>query len=181
MSAWDEARLGGKVGSRHALGLWNPLHSLASLAWMPPASERRKIYGKQRYVYIFNFNYPANTSGASFTINARLSTTQDFWWTDSMYAAPFIIGSSYIELYDTKNGIRYTNMPELDVNFSGTPGNVQINMPAQILQHLAIPEFKRRIVKIPAGAQLLARISAQLGTTFGATPQQAQLAVGGFV
>ena len=165
MSAWDEARLGGSAGQRYALGLWHPLHKLASLAWVPPVSERKKLFGRQRYCYVLNFT----NMGPNEVQNDRFSITSDFWWTD--IAASFDPAGTEIEtsltspfslqLFDTKNSRRYMNFPLMAYNAAGMIA-VDPNVPPfpsfYTAPVVSLPYLQRRITKLPAGAQMLARV-----------------------
>ena len=181
MSVWDEARVGGAVGNRHALGLWHPLHKLASLGWMPPVSQRRQIHGKKRYVYVLNFpNLTVNQ-----VANDRFSVTSDFWWTDTASETDFTAENTQfarfsVQLFDTKNQRRFMNFPEIAENFGG--GFPQADAQVIAGATFTMPYIHRRITRIPAGSVLLMRIQNTLQTA--GAPQSTvniQVALGGYI
>lgn len=170
MSVWDEARMGGNTGGRHALGFWDPRYKLASLAWVPPVSQRKQIYGKRRYVYCINF--PTAGVASAGTLQARVAFTSDFWWTDTIASTPFQFQQN-LTLYDTKNGVRYTNIPVFNANLSPLSSSFGgFSTPP------FIPYFERRITKIPEGAVLLARMQVQFAGAFSDPPQ---VCLGGYI
>lgn len=167
MSAWDEARLGGRAGQRFALGLWLPLHKMASLAWVPPASERAKLRGKQRYVYALNFTLQAGQSDS-----ARFTTTQDFYLTDVV--ANIGSRSFSMQLFETRTRTRYMDMPIYDSNFAAVYGDEDIQVVGGA--SFTMPFFLRRIPRIPKGSILQMTVADinQNDTPF-------QVALGGYL
>jgi len=183
-SIWDHARMGGAVGKRHALGLWDPRHRLASLAFVPPVSERKKIAGKQRFWLVFNF--PPIAAYAT-QVNAGVTVTADWWWTDTIFNLPggpnSAQSSATLMLYDAKSGTRFMNTTELDVNFaalaSGQLGGVAgSGFPAGGVT-VKMPYFERRITLLRAGTQLMARLHFAAAATGGVTDPE-QLVLGGY-
>jgi len=179
MNVWDEARLGGRTATRHALGFWDVRHPLAGLAWLPPVSQRRQIYGKKRYVYTITF--PSLSLTGPSTLNQRITITSDFWWTDSMFSSPNA-GQQSFQLYDTANGVRYENIPLFDNNLGGNNQTlfnvVQLPITAPLLFATRLPYFERRITKIPAGAVLLGRLQVAFA---GFATDGPQVALGGYI
>lgn len=173
MSIWDEARMGGRLGKRHSLGLWDPRYKLASLAWLPPLSERKKIYGKRRFVFVFNFALTANAP----TAYDRISLTQDFWWTDTIFSSTTTAPVSAVSLYDTQNQVRYMNIAELTDLMASHSALGILNMNPPIAN---VPYFERRITRIPAGAALL--MTLQASSPFPSTifPITQQVCLGGY-
>jgi hypothetical protein len=170
MNVWDQARLGGPTGFRHALGLWDPRHKLASQAWMPGPRERQKIYGLKRYSYVINLTVPANGSDEQgFTV------VSDFWWTDIIGGTGVDLVTAHVSLFDTKNQIRYMNVP-LSVDQYG--GNLAGGPESAAGISGKFPYFLRHIEKIPAGASMLAR--AQLAGVAGGTVGF-QIVLGGYM
>lgn len=173
MSAWDEARLGGKVGTRFALGLWAPLHKLASLAWAPPASERAKLAGKQRYVYALTL---ALDSGESDSV--RFTTTQDFYLTDVAASGnPEGLTQPFsLQLFETRTETRYMDFPLYGPGFGADVNTVdsQINGGATFVQ----PFFFRRIARIPKGSVLQMTVQSLQP---GGTSMTVQVALGGYL
>jgi len=191
MNVWDAARLGGSVGNRHALGLWHPLHKLSSLAWMPPVSQRKQIYGKKRYVYVLNF--PA--LGLNQAANDRFSVTNDFWWTDTAAETDFTgettgFARFSTQLFETKSGRRYMNDPLFDLNLGGVypqntigvPGAAGSNGHINGDNNFTMPYIHRRITKIPAGSQMLMRVQNLLQPAPAAQQTiNIQIALGGYI
>jgi len=194
MSVWDESRLGGNPGYRFALGLWDPRHKLASPAWMPPLRERRKIAGLVRYVYAINF-----TLGQNQVLTERFTVTSDFWWTDTIASitaededlAPDLLGTFTVQLFDTKNQVRYMNLP-LPSGSSDFAGRYQRSTfssptqdsnisPQQSLIHApdewSFPYYQRRIDKVPQGATMLMRVQAPV---YANSMQTIQVCLGGY-
>lgn len=165
MSAWDEARLGGRAGSRFALGLWHPLYKLASLAWVPPASQRLKLRGKQRYVYIFNFDLSPGQSDS-----ARITTTQDFYPTD---IATSLGGQSFsAQLFETRTKTRYMDFPIWDSNVASAFTDVDSQVEGG--REFTMPFFFRRIARIPKGSVLQMTVANNNAT------EAFQIALGGY-
>lgn len=166
MSAWDEARLGGRAGSRFALGLWHPLHKMGSLAWVPPASQRLKLRGKQRYVYAFNFDLSPGQSDSQ-----RITTTQDFFPTDIVSSAGDQSFSA--QLFETRTKTRYMDFPIWDSNLASAFPDVdsQVNNGGQF----TMPFFFRRIARIPKGSVLQLTVANNIATT------PFQIALGGYL
>lgn len=166
MSAWDDSRLGGNTGYRFALGMWDPRHKLASSAWMPPLRERRKIAGLVRYVYVLNFTLSPNQVETQ-----RFTITSDFWWTDTIASTDTVGGLYTIQLFDTKNKVRYMNLPLPNTSYNGGDFSGQQLDPLISPQQEAIhanpiwnfPYIQRRIDRIPAGTTMLTRVQAQGG------------------
>ena len=187
MNVWDAARLGGSVGNRHALGLWHPLHKLASLGWMPPVSQRRQIYGKKRYVYVLNFPGLSVNQAA----NDRFSVTNDFWWTDTESSTDFTGENTQfsrftVQLFDTKAQRRFMNFPDIAEILAGAFPQSDPNVPVfpSFTGNLnfTMPYIHRRITKIPAGSTLLMRVQNILQPA--APVQQTvniQVALGGYI
>jgi hypothetical protein len=167
MSAWDEARVGGRAGQRFALGLWHPLYKVASLAWVPPASERRKLFGRTWYTYVFNVQLDPNG-----VANDRFTVTSDFLWTTAAAstAANDFGGDEFsIQVFDAKSGVRYMDFPLL--HGEGDEGNVfagtypmidPLVSPALLNIHAStsfnFPYIHRMIPKIPKGTTLMAKV-----------------------
>jgi len=175
MSVWDVARQGGRSGGRHALGLWDPRHRLASLAWMPPVSQRRQIYGKKRFCYVRNF--PLAT--ANNVLNDRVSITSDFWWTDIVASYPPGLGAAQpftVQMFDTKNNVRYMQAPEDGRLWCGVGRDIDALMPTT-LNTFFFPYFFRRITKVPAGSQLLITVQ----DSSGLANNTVQLVLGGYI
>jgi hypothetical protein len=177
MNVWDQARMGGTTGNRYGLGFWDPRHKMASLAWLPPVSQRRLIYGKKRYVFCINFGSLAGLALGQATLNARVTITSDFWWTDTMYSSP-VAGGQTFQLYDSQNKVRYMNVPLFDINLAGysaTFSNIgNLTTPTKA----NMPYFERRIWKIPAGSIILARLQNNFTTASTDSPQ---LVLGGYI
>jgi hypothetical protein len=179
MNAWDEARLGGRPGGKHMLGLWDPRHHLSALGWMPPVSERRKVFGKQRFSYALNVNLAGSSVGSD-----RFTCTGDFWWTDTIasYQGNPVVAQVYpsfsVQLFDTKNQRRYMNFAEFVENLGGTIGGSFGDLPAGFTK---FPYFHRRITRIPAGAVIVARIQNLIdpGVLAGSTVPL-QVVLGGY-
>lgn len=189
MSLWDESRLGMGGGYRHALGVWDPRHKLASLAWMPPLSERRKLAGLVRYVYAINFALDPSGVGT-----ARFTVTSDFWWTDtiaSVEGSGSGVQGYTIRLYDTKNQVRYMNIPLANMatgtsTFAGgavedlyiTPQLELLGIPAGQAEGWTFPYYQRRIDKIPKGATMVMQVQAN--QAFDTTGTM-QVCLGGYI
>lgn len=149
MSAWDEARLGGKAGQRFALGLWHPMYKLASLAWVPPASERAKLHGKQRYVYALTL-----TLGPSASDSVRFTTTQDFYLTDcAASGVPEGLTQPFsLQLFETRTETRYMDFPIYGPGFGGDVNTVDSEINGG--STFTMPFLFRRIARIPKGSVL---------------------------
>lgn len=184
MSLWDESRLGMGGGYRHALGVWDPRHKLASLAWMPPLSERRKLAGLVRYVYALNFTLDPSGVG-----NTRFTVTSDFWLTDAIGSIMAEEGTAQftVQLFDTKAQVRYMNLPLLNrLGGSGTftsPAidDLQISpqLNAQRVNDLwNFPYYLRRIDKIRKGTNMLVKLQAQQSST---GTGEIQICLGGYI
>lgn len=185
MKVWDVARMGGSTGRRHALGLFDPRHRLASLAWVPPVSERKKIYGKQRYLYVFNFT---PISAYATQVLAGVTITADWWWTDSIFSLPGGPSSTQqaasLILFDAKSGQRFMNMNELDGNLAAPAGATPSSSIAQtaifgVSPVTKMPYFERRITLLKAGTQLQAQLQFSAAATGGVTDPE-QLVLGGY-
>ena len=179
MSAWDDSRLGGNTGYRFALGMWDPRHKLASSAWMPPLRERRKIAGLVRYVYAIDF-----TLGQNQVLTQRFTVTSDFWWTDTLASVtPTDLGVFSVQLFDTKNKVRYMNAPLPSFQrstFSAQTTDLNIAPQLEAIgapSEWNFPYIQRRIDKIPQGATMLMRVQAPQYST---TSQEIQVCLGGY-
>lgn len=182
MSAWDEARLGGRQGQRFALGLWDPRHKMASLGWMPPASERKKVFGRVRYSYVLNFTELAVNE----VQNDRFTVTRDFYWTDT--AASFDLTGEHsgfvpfsAQLFDSTNERRFMDFPLFADNLCGVNPTSDDIVPHWPLTNLQFPYFHRRITRIVAGTALLLRVQNLLGPV--PAPDQTinvQIVLGGY-
>jgi hypothetical protein len=174
VSAWDDARLGGRTGHRFALGLWHPMYKLASLAWVPPASERRKLFGRQRYVYALNVTLTPNEVDSD-----RFAVTHDFLLTDLTVSGqsegetqPFSV-----QLFETKTETRYMDFPIFGPGFGGDVWSVDSNINNSGI--FTMPFILRRIPKIPAGSVLQLTMQSLLGGSVTvSTPFQ--VALGGY-
>lgn len=173
MNAWDEARLGGKAGSRFALGLWHPMYKMGSLGWVPPASERRKLRGKQRYVYALNLDL-----GQSESDSIRFTTTQDFYLTD--VATSYVSGASgtqpfSLQLFETRTQTRYMDFPIYGPGFGGEYDAVDSQIEGG--SFFTMPFFFRRIARIPKGSVL--QMTGQ--NLFASNSEVIQVALGGYL
>jgi len=180
MSVWDAARLGGRTGQRHALGLWDPRHRLASLAYMPPLSQRRVLWGKRRFMYVFNF---APSTAIANQITARVTITTPFWWTDTKLSVPGAAASQpqaagTLQISDVKTGLPFMNFGEIDQNFAGVAFTGGASLPISGTQQCNLPYYERRIVELAAGSILQARIQFAAPNT---VTDNEQLVLGGYI
>lgn len=170
MSAWDEARLGGRAGQRFALGLWLPMHKMASLAWVPPASERVKLRGKQRYVYALTLSL-----GPTENNSVRFTTTQDFYLTDlaTSYVSDVSGAQPFsLQLFETRTATRYMDFPIYGPGFGGEYDSVDIEIEGAAF--FTQPFILRRIPRIPKGSVMQMTVQNLVDTgTF-------QVALGGY-
>ncbi len=163
MSVWQQDRLGGGAGVRHALGLWSPAHKLASGAYLPGSRERRQLAGASAFWYALNFNL-----GPPKTAQSRFSVLSEFL-VAALLSSASAGGSSASPGYrlhvlttpengrPQKSSILAVN----DVNYAGSAKN---------------PFFFRKLVALPARTSVLVQVQ-----NLQAAPNSIQLVFQGYL
>ena len=198
MSVWNQDRLGGAVGIRHALGLWHPRARLASASLMPGTRERRKLHGKVPFYYVFDFK--GLVPGA--TANDRISVTSDFWltqYTVGVVAQNEVNQTSIaLNLFETRAKRRFMSLPLLqqvqsplfvpaptvgfDATFGGTRASSTLAtplLPVGANTGITLPFFHRKVTKIARNSELLMQIKDL--RTFTAQTADYQVCLGGYI
>jgi hypothetical protein len=180
VSVWNQDRLGGGTGIRHALGLWHPTKKLASASLMPGTRERRKLHGKTLFLYVFDFPNVA----AGVTANDRISVLSDFLLTQMTcsvtpnQSAGFPLNPFQISLFDTVNRRRYMDFPIFGSSFAGLPATYGgLGVGSIVPAFTAMPFFERKITKIPRGAGLLMKVQNSTGLVTATF----QVVLGGYI
>jgi hypothetical protein len=198
VSVWNQDRLGGGTGLRHALGLWHPRARLASASLMPGTRERKKLRGKVPFYYVFDFK--GMLPGA--TANDRISVTSDFWpvqYTIGVVAQNEVNATSFaLNLFETRAKQRFMSLPLLqqvssplfvpaplvgfDATFGGTLASSALATPlmqAGFSNQFGLPFFHRKITKIARNSELLMQIKDL--RTFTSQTADYQVVLGGYI